>query len=415
MAGAAACAAAFVVPGSGWHQSRCFSKDGYNRSVEPGVLSMDDATLAVGPCLTSVHPSETSPHPLDVQSQAQHRLHAGVKEQRRKVIDAFLTSNNQALIKRAGKLGMCGVSPVVRLERGRRPALCPGRCRDRLCPLCSRLRAQQVRHRVKALVLKADAVRFVTLTMPKDDESLEKRIERLQAAFTKLRRRDFWKDRVKGGLFVIETTRGKSGGHWHVHLHCLVEGEYMVKSALKAEWAACLEGAEIVDIQACHSREKAISYVCKYVSKGSDVEKWSEEELCEYAVGVHRKRMFGTFGKWHKVDVSEERDSDEPGELPRHGTTWAKLKEAMDSGTLDREETVKALWQLGYVWRLLLKDEVDGELAVTVTPGAAAYDAVVTTMLDVEGIPTREQGPPPLIKVRERDGQTGLWPGTAYT
>lgn len=365
--------------------------------------------------LTYVHPSETNAHPLDVQSQAQHRLHAGVKDERAKVIDAFLTSNDPALVKRARKLGMCGINPIIRLERGRRPCLCPGRCRDRLCPLCSRLRGQNVRRRVRALVAKADTVRFVTLTMARTEEELGTRIDAILSAFKALRRRAFWKERCKGGLFVVETTTGQSGGHWHVHLHVLVEGEYMAQSALKAEWKSVTGGSEIVDIRACHSREKAIAYVCKYVSKGSDIGKWSEETLCEYAKGVHRRRLMGTFGKWHKVDVNKERESDEPEEMPRHGTTWAKLKEAMDQGTLDRNETVKALWQLGYLWRLLLRDEVDEEMAVGVVPGAVAYHAMTCVLLDVEGIPEREQGGVPLIKTHESVKQAGLWPETRYT
>lgn len=259
------------------------------------------------------------------------------------------------------------------------------------------------------MVLKANSVRFVTLTMQRTEEGVGQRIDALLKAFSALRRRAFWKDRCRGGLFVIETTRGAKGEHWHVHLHVLVEGEYLVKSALKAEWKAVTGGAEIVDIRACHDREKAIAYVCKYVSKGSDIGEWSEETLCDYAEGVHRRRLLGTFGKWHKVDVNEDRDSDEPAELPRHGTTWTKLKAAIDGGTLDRRETVACLWQLGYLWRLLLAEETDDELAVTVVPGAAAYDAVVRTLLDVEGVPEAEQGPPPKIQEPKPDGQKRLW------
>lgn len=376
---------------------------------------MEAPTDVAAACLTSVHPSETKAHPLEVQSQAQHRLHAGVKHQRAKVIDAFLASNNPALVKRAAKLGMCGVSPAIRLELGRRPALCPGRCRDRLCPLCSRLRAQQVRFRVKALVAKADAVRFITLTIKRDDLSLGERIDRLLKAFCDLRRRSFWKQRQRGGLFVVETTRGGEGEHWHVHLHVLVEGDYMEKSALRAEWLAVTGDSSIIDIKATHSREKAVAYVCKYVSKGSDVDKWDDETLCEYAVGVHRRRLMGTFGKWHKVDVNEERESDEPDDLPRHGTTWAKLKTAIDEGTLPREETLSALWQLGYCWRLLLLDEFDKPPEVTVVPGALAFISMTRVLLDIEGVPEREQGPPPPIAVRQRDTGPGLFGGLGYT
>lgn len=375
---------------------------------------MDDTPASPEPCLTYVHHSEINQHPLDVQSQAQHRLHAGVKASRAKVVDAFLRSEKQHLVKRAAKLGMCGVSPVIRLEVGRRPCMCPGRCRDRLCPLCSRLRGQAVRRRVKALATKANALRFVTFTLPRDEASLGGRIDKLLHAFSALRRRAFWKDRCKGGLFVIETTRGRKGEHWHVHLHVLVDGEYMAQSALKAEWSEVVGSEAIVDIRAAYSREKAVNYVCKYVSKGSDVDAWDDVVICEYAEGVHRRRLMGTFGGWHKADVNEQREDDEPDELPRHGTTWAKLKAAIDAGTLDRRETVESLWQLGYLWRLLLAEEIDDPPEVTVVPGARVYHAMTVTMLDIEGVAERDQGQPTAIKVVQRDTQGGLWQSTGY-
>lgn len=370
---------------------------------------MDDGCVDSGAGLTSVHPSETKPHPLATQSQAQHRLHAGVKAPREKVVDAFLASNKPALIKRADKLGMCGVAPVVRLEVGKRPALCAGRCRDRLCPLCSRLRGQQVRHRVRHLVQRANSVRFVTFTIPRTEEGLGERIDKLLKAFSDLRRRKFWKGLVKGGLFVIETTRGQRGEHWHVHLHVLVEGEFMPHASLKAEWGAVLGAEAVVDIRATHSREKAVAYVCKYVSKGSDIEEMTPEELCEYAEGVHRRRLMGTFGSWHRVDVNEETDEERDAELPRHGTTWAKLKAAIDGGTLDRNETLSALWQLGYLWRLLLVDEFEEPPPVTVAPDARSFHAMTQTLLSVEGVPEAEQGPIKPMPEAKPDGQQRLW------
>jgi hypothetical protein len=235
-------------------------------------------------------------------------------------------------------------------------------------------------------------VRFVTLTLAKSEDDLGTRIDKLLKSFVMLRRREFWRRNVVGGLFVVETTRGANDSHWHVHLHVLVDGDYMAQAALKDEWEAVTGDSKIVDIRATHSREKAVAYVCKYISKGSDIGKWSDEVICDYAVGVHRRRLMGTFGKWHKIDVNEDRESDEPGELPRHGTTWAKLKAALDAGTLDRESTIAVLWQLGYLWRLLLADEVEKPDEVTVVPGAAAYHAMTVTLLDIEGVPQCEQG-----------------------
>lgn len=347
---------------------------------------MEEPRDSKNACVTSVHPSETKAHPLEVQSGAQHRLHAGVTERRFQVVDAFWKSGDAALVKRAGKLGMCGVSPIVRIEVGRRPALCPGRCRDRLCPLCARLRGQRVREKVRARVAKADAVRFFTFTLPADESNLGDRIDRLMKAFTMLRRRRAWKERVRGGIFVFETTRGRAGEHWHVHLHVLAEGDFFPQAILAAEWSTCVGEKAIVDVRAVHGREKAVAYVAKYVSKGADAAEWDDDTLCDYARGVHRRRLFGTFGTWHRVDVCDEREDDEPDTLPREGTTWGMLKAAIDGGTLDREHTVARLWQMGACWRLLLREYVDEPPPLTGWPGAGEFDAMTRVLLAVQGI-----------------------------
>lgn len=340
-------------------------------------------------CDTSVHPSETNPHPLEVQSGAQHRLHAGVKARREQVVTALFESEEEALVKRAKKMGMCGVSPVVRIEIGRRPALCPGRCRDRLCPLCARLRGQRVRERVRAKVCKADAVRFFTFTLPADESDLGARLDRLMKAFTALRRRAAWKKHVRGGIFVFETTRGKAGGHWHVHLHVIAEGVFFPHAILAAEWSECVGERAVVDVRPIAHREKAVAYVAKYVSKGADSEGWSAEVICDYARGVHRRRLFGTFGAWHAIDVAEEREDNEPDTLPCEGATWLMLKTAIDEGTLDRETTVAALWQMGTCWRLLLREYVEGEPPLTGWPGAAVFDSMTRVLYEVQGIEHR--------------------------
>lgn len=359
-------------------------------------------------CLTSVHHSETKAHPLEVQSRAQHCLHAGVKERREAIIDAFWSSGKPALIKRAEKMGMCGVSPIVRFERGRRPALCPGRCRDRLCPLCRRLRGQQLRSRVKALVGKANSVRFVTLTQPRTDEPLGVRIDNVHKAFSRLRRLAAWKQRVAGGVFVVEATRGSKGDHWHVHLHLIIEGEYFPHAVLKQAWATACPGAEICDIKAIHQRANAVNYIAKYVSKGDAEDGWTNDILCEHAEGIHRRRLMGTFGKWHRVDVNEEREDDEPDTMPREGATWATLREALEQNTLDRATLVPFLWQMGACWRLLLRDFVDEPPPLTGWPGAAVFDPMVSVLLDVGGIEERPAAAPQTSATPPVEGSS-LW------
>lgn len=263
-------------------------------------------------CITSLDPTETKSHALGCQSDAQLRIHRTVAELRTRTILAFSQHAHLSLNRRADRLRMCCVAPVLCVEAGRVPVLSPGRCRDRMCPTCARHRGHVCRERIRSLVLKADSVRLITLTQPAASDDLGPAIDRLLAAFQKLRRHAAWKAHVRGGLFVVEVTRGEAGKHWHAHLHVLAEGTYMPQKVLAEAWSVAIGQAAVCDIRATHSRIGAANYVTKYVTKGADCETWSDRELCDYALGIHRRRLYGTFGKWHKVDTT--RDDDTPDE-----------------------------------------------------------------------------------------------------
>ena len=113
---------------------------------------------------------------------------------------------------------------------------------------------------------------------------------------------------MRGGAYVIETTTGKSGDAWHVHMHVLADGTFWTQSELQDAWSAAVGERSVVDIRAIHERQNAIRYVTKYVTKSFDAEKWTDQQLCEYARGMHRRRLMGTFGKWHKVKIHELND-----------------------------------------------------------------------------------------------------------
>ena len=354
-----------------------------------------EATLP-GVCLSKLDPTETKPQALMSQSTAQHRVHAQVWDERERNIRAFENDGDEALAKRAGRMGLCCVAPVLRLEKGRVPVVSPGRCRDRLCPLCSRVRGRVARERIKGLVLKADSVRLITLTMPADDADLSDRMTRLFDAFSRLRRLAGWKKAVRGGLFVCEITRGREGKHWHVHLHVLADGSYYDCKALTADWHVAMGCVAGTDIRAVHSRIQAANYVTKYVAKGADTSEWSESVICDFARGVHRRRLYGTFGTWHRADVTRD-DDDEQEKAPKHGVSMATICDAVRSGTLDPDVYVPLLGRLGFVAQRMLAPFVYTPPALDVQPTAAEYEQLTMFGLELANV-HRDDEPPPLIE-----------------
>lgn len=341
---------------------------------------------------STLDPSETTPHALQTQSECQHRIHAPTWEARARAIGVFEASGDSALQKRAVKMGLCCVAPILRVEKGRTPVLCPGRCRDRMCPLCCRQRGWVARERIRGLVLKADSVRMITLTRKGTDEALGTVIASLLKCFQRLRRSVSWKRHVRGGLYVIEFTRGEKGDHWHVHLHVLADGTFYDGRTLTADWSLACGQPAGTDVRAVHSRVQAATYITKYVTKGADTVSLSDDLFVEMARGLHRVRLYGTFGTWHRVDVARDDDDQPDPKCPSEGISMQQVVQALRSGTLDHREVVPLLHRLGHVCKRIIAEFPYQPPALLIPVAADDWEPLTLWALEVvDRLP-----PPPL-------------------
>ena len=305
--------------------------------------------------LTSLDDSETTRHPLAVQSRSQYALHRRTWERRVRVVEALHTSDDYRLSRRAAKLGMCCVSPAIFVQADKLPSCVADRCRDRMCPTCQAFRAGEVRRRLSACVAKANAVRLVTLTMRHESPKVGACVDAILSNFRALRKSKAWKRHIKGGAYVVETTRGSDGQRWHVHLHLLVEGSFWSQSELASEWSRVVGETSVVDIRAVVEREKAIRYVTKYVSKGVDEERWDFDVIREYATGMHRRRLMGTFGTWHRCKLDELPDERACIANGAKRVSVAILWAAVEANAVDLSRAAPELMKLGRVWRSLVE------------------------------------------------------------
>lgn len=303
---------------------------------------------------SSLDHSETNSHPLQSQSRAQHRLHAPVQELRTQIVTACWESFDPALCKRARKMGMCGIAPLAKFHANALPTVSLGRCRDRLCPTCAKFRASKLSARITPIVQRARSVRMVTLTMPQCGRDLGERVDDLHAAMRKLRARKSWKERVTGGVFVVEVTRGQADKHWHVHAHLLIEGSYYSFDALKHDWSESVGAISNVWINAVHDREKGVGYVTKYLSKGTDVASWSDAHVRMFAKQMHRRRIVGTFGKWHRVKLGSLDQEDSTKATGTVEVSMTALEDFIDQDDAARRKAAPLLTQISKTWRLLL-------------------------------------------------------------
>lgn len=261
---------------------------------------------------------ETTVQTLLLTTDAQMHIHRKTENQRARIIDAFARSEDAGLRKRAQRLAECSKWPILHVTNSGEVKLSLQRCRDRLCPLCSRIKGRELARKFTDAVEKMHSVRFITLTGQSTGRTLKEANDHLQSSFRALRRDQVWKDHVHAGLWSMEVKPGRKEGTWNVHLHILADGIFMDQRSLSQAWMRATGDSCIVDIRKIHSTQGAAHYVTKYIAKPGDFERFSNEELCGFAQSIKGRRMFGKFGK---ISATVEEDTIEVAEANASNVT----------------------------------------------------------------------------------------------
>lgn len=170
-------------------------------------------------------------------------------------------------------------------------------CMHRLCPACGAAKLHRMREHAEKIVAAMDSPRFITLTTCATPDSLSVRIKHLRESFARLRRSLIWRRHFSHGIAVIEVKWSPRSKAWHPHLHIVVDGTYVQKCYLVEAWKTATGGSYIVDITKVHSRKEAVQYVCKYVSKSTEIDQVPIEETGELLSALKGLRTHQCFGK----------------------------------------------------------------------------------------------------------------------
>ena len=193
------------------------------------------------------------------------------------------------------------------------------RCRLRVCPLCSFVKAQERAIFIQAMCKEMKHPKLLTLTFPTWTDDPRAGIKLLRASFSRLRRFTFMRH-VVGGAYQIELKQ-KTGG-WHIHLHSIMDAPYLPYQKIFTAWKA-ITGVSVpqVDIRAASTPE-AQAYAAKYASKSNSFDAQPQSIVAWYEA-TKGSRLFGTFGKWFNktlADVLPDKFADiEPPRCPHCG------------------------------------------------------------------------------------------------
>lgn len=286
-------------------------------------------------------------------TRAQRALHARHWKERSRLIRVLLEAPVEQLQKRALRLDGCCQRPQLHEHPDGSVSLALRCCRDRLCPRCQRARGLELASRIRTLISRMNAPRFVTLTMKHRPETLRESHDRLQKAFRKLRKEPLFQTCVVSGLYVVEITRNDATQRWHTHLHLVVDGSFIPQKSLSAAWKRSTGDSEIVDVRAVHDRKNVASYIANYVAKPQALHTWKADAILEFADHMHGRRMVATFGRCHAINI----DPKEEPEIPRCAKYMGDVVSMVDRATHGCRIARKAcevLRKLGPIWQMSL-------------------------------------------------------------
>lgn len=358
---------------------------------------MDDGTIdSVIAAFTSLDDLETTVQNLLQTTEAQQHIHRSTEEIRTALILAFANSQDAGLKKRAERLANCCKWPLLILRNDGKPAISLQRCKDRLCPVCSKLKAMSTNARVKEAVSALPSKRFVTLTGLSTGKTLKTASTNITDGFRELRRSRFWKEHVTAGVWTKEIKPGKEEGTWNVHLHMIVSGKYMPQDQLSSAWMQATGDSFVVDIRAVYDGDKAAGYVTKYISKPGNFNRWSADEIEQFAIATKGERLIGTFGKLHStVKLDEEKPEGE--QLSGRSISVHKLQQLAAEKLPAATKAIELLARCGGFYSAIVcsappsKDEKISEIDLA-SLGQALLECMETVQL-------RDQPPPEAAEI----------------
>jgi hypothetical protein len=211
------------------------------------------------------------------------------------------------------------------------------RCRNRYCPVCSKLRALLWIARLLPLLdhwfAGGGYVFSLNLTI-KDTDALQNGIDTLFGAWRVLyhddrKSRKEFKERFAGGVRSLEVKQGKNSGQWHPHFHALVLRRGFGKDYeyLRAAWEKAVTAADgepdkggSVWLHSCKrddlSLHDAVVEVFKYMTK-YDWHNAQPDKINEMVKTLHGRKGIQTWGVLYGLAdrVEDEFENSEYEEL----------------------------------------------------------------------------------------------------
>ena len=190
------------------------------------------------------------------------------------------------------------------------------KCNDRTCQECRDRTYWKLFKGWFKLAENMSNPKLLTLTMKNKPDLKREYIKAIRGQFTRLLHRKYYKDRIIGGLYVLELVN--KGNGWHIHLHALIDTKagfdgFLLQRKLSEDWLSITKESMIVDIRKTYNPRASLKYILKYLTKPPQI----NGEVDLYNEVLKKTRLIQTFG-----DLYGSKPDKPKMKCPKCGCDW---------------------------------------------------------------------------------------------
>lgn len=169
----------------------------------------------------------------------------------------------------------------------------PNRCDNFFCPECMPRLSHEREESITWWCNEVKQPKFVTLTCRNINDLTTAHIQEFKGWWNRLRRRKFARG-WRGGFYSLEVTNRGRG--WHLHLHALIDAQWIDAGQLRGEWCDITGGlGEIVKVKDARTKDYLVK-VKSYIVKPEQLAAWTPDQIETFIQAFDGCRTFGVFG-----------------------------------------------------------------------------------------------------------------------
>lgn len=210
-----------------------------------------------------------------------------------------------------GRLHACRTKAwFVRHEDTGQVRVASKKCHLRWCYPCSEGRQVFITEQVLPWFNSAALPKLLTVTLRHTSSSLSDQVSFVYECFRKLRKRAFFKNRVRGGIWFFQVTQNPKDFTWHPHIHALIDSDYLDHQELKDHWAKITSGSTIIHIKSVYNPERTLKHAARYAARPSDLATIPIQDRLELFDAFHQRKICGTWGTARKISLRPKKPED---------------------------------------------------------------------------------------------------------